>query len=273
MFKSAFFDIDGTLVSFRSHLVPPSTRWAIEVLRRRGVKVFISSGRHVDSIDKLPGMVFDGFVLINGTLAMTCPPEGATAAQMSSPALAGRKVIYRKPIPQEDIHSWLDLLEREAHSTIMVSEEGLMINFLDDDMRGVMELLDFPMPEFGDLRQMRDKTICQLITTFRDEEEERIMKYLPHCKTTRWHPLFTDIINAEASKGLGVQAVLDYFGWQKEEVIAFGDGGNDLEMLDLAGTAVVMGNASDDVKAHADFVTDSVDNDGVANALRHYNLI
>jgi hypothetical protein len=273
MFKSAFFDIDGTLVSFRSHLVPPSTRRAIEELRRRGVKVFISSGRHVDSIDKLPGMVFDGFVLINGTLAMTCPPEGATAAQMSSPALAGRKVIYRKPIPQEDIHSWLDLLEREAHSTIMVSEEGLMINFLDEDMRGIMELLDFPMPEFGDLRQMRDKTICQLITTFRDEEEERIMQYLPHCKTTRWHPLFTDIINAEASKGLGVQAVLDYFGWQKEEVIAFGDGGNDLEMLDLAGTAVVMGNASDDVKAHADFVTDSVDNDGVANALRHYNLI
>jgi len=273
MIKAAFFDIDGTLVSFQTHLVPLGTRRAVEELRRRGVKVFISSGRHVDSIDKLPGMVFDGFVLINGSLAMTCPPEGATAAQMSSSALSGRKVIYRKPIPQGDIHSWLDFLEKEPHSTIMVSEEGLMINFLDEDMKGIMELLDFPIPSFGNLGQLRDRSICQLITTFRDEEEQRIMKHLPHCKTTRWHPLFTDIINAEASKGLGVQAVLDYFGWQKEEVIAFGDGGNDLEMLDLVGTSVVMGNASDDVKTHADYVTDSVDCDGIAKALRHYNLI
>ena len=148
-----------------------------------------------------------------------------------------------------------------------------MYNFLDDDMQQIMDLLDFPMPEQGDLQQLRDKTIYQLITTFSGEEEARIMQHLPHCKTTRWHPLFTDIINREASKGLGIQAVLDHYGWKKEEVIAFGDGGNDLEMLEMAGTAVVMGNASGEVKKYADFITDSVDNDGVANGLRHFGLI
>lgn len=273
MIKAVFFDIDGTLVSFNTHLVPDSARSAIEQLRSQGVKVFIASGRHVNSIDKLPGIRFDGFVLINGTLAMTCPEGGATAVEMSSSTLLGREVIYRHPVPQSDIHSWLEFLREEPHSTIFVYEEGLMFNFLDDDMQQIMDLLDFPMPEQGDLQQLRDKTIYQLITTFSGEEEARIMQHLPHCKTTRWHPLFTDIINSEASKGLGIQAVLDYYGWKKEEVIAFGDGGNDLEMLEMAGTAVVMGNASDEVKKYADFITDSVDNDGVANGLRHFGLI
>lgn len=271
--KAVFFDIDGTLVSFETHQVPDSTRRAVEELRRRGVKVFIASGRHVNSIDKLPGMSFDGFVLINGSLAIKCPPSGATAEQLSSPTLSGREVIYSNPIQQTDIHSWLDFLTVEQHSTIFVFEEGLMYNFLDEDMRQIMDLLDFPMPEQGDLSMLRDHPIFQIITTFRDEEETRVMTHLPNCKTTRWHPLFTDIISRSASKGLGIQAVLDYYGWQKEEVIAFGDGGNDLEMLDLVGTAVVMGNASDEVKLHADFITESVDNDGVAKALQYFGLI
>lgn len=271
--KAVFFDIDGTLVSFDTHLVPLSARLAIDELRNRGIKIFIASGRHINSIDKLPGIAFDGFVLINGTLAMTSPPQGATAEQMTESTLVGREVIYRNPIPAADISSWLDFLQREEHSTVFVYEEGLMLNFLDDDMREVMRLLDFPMPEFGDLTTLRHRPIYQLITTFADQEEARIMSNLPHCKTTRWHPLFTDIINATSSKAHGIQALLDYYGWKKEEVIAFGDGGNDLEMLDFAGTAVVMGNASDDVKKHADYITDSVDNDGVANALRHFGLI
>lgn len=271
--KAAFFDIDGTLVSFNTHLVPDSARRAVEELRRRDIKVFIASGRHVNSIDKLPDMVFDGFVLINGSLAMRCPESGATAQQMSSPTLAGREVIYRNPIPKEDIHAWLELLRHEEHSTVMVYEDGLTLNFLDHEMREIMTLLDFPMPQQGDLNLLRDKPIYQLITTFRDEDEPRIMQHLPHCKTTRWHPLFTDIINANTSKGIGIQSVLDYYGWTKEEVIAFGDGGNDLEMLDMAGVAVVMGNASDDVKLHADYITDSVDNDGVEKALLHFGLI
>jgi len=239
----------------------------------RADAVFIASGRHIQSIDKLPDMTFDGFVLINGTLAMSAPENGASALEMSRPSLPGREIIYRMPIQQEDIHSWLELLEKESHSTVFVYENGLMLNFLDNTMAQIMELLDFPMPKTGDLRQLKDEKIYQIITTFTDEEEKEIMKHLPHCKTTRWHPLFTDIINQDASKGLGIQAVLDRYGWSREEVMAFGDGGNDIEMLDMVGTGIAMGNASDAVKAHADYVTESLEENGVANALRHFGLI
>ena len=57
------------------------------------------------------------------------------------------------------------------------------------------------------------------------------------------------------------------------ETMAFGDGGNDISMLKAAGTSVAMGNALDKVKANASYVTTSVDEDGIANALRHFGII
>ena len=273
MIKAVFFDIDGTLVSFNSHKVPESAREALACLRRNGVKVFIASGRHIASINNLPELLFDGFVLINGSLAMTCPEGGATACQMSDPTLPGRKVVYRNPIPREDIHSWLELLKKESLSTVFVYEENLTLNYIDDVMSQIMDLLNFPVPQSGDLNTLSDKDIFQIITTFSDADEARVMSHLPNCKTTRWHPLFTDIIYKDAGKGLGIQALLDHYGWKREEIMAFGDGGNDIEMLDMAGISIVMGNASDDVKSHADYITESVDNDGVKSALEHFALI
>ena len=67
--------------------------------------------------------------------------------------------------------------------------------------------------------------------------------------------------------------ILEYFGISRDECMAFGDGGNDIPMLEYAGVGVAMGNAKEDVQAKADFITKSVDDDGVAYALRHYGLI
>jgi len=67
--------------------------------------------------------------------------------------------------------------------------------------------------------------------------------------------------------------MLDYFGISLEESMAFGDGGNDVLMLKHVGIGVVMGNAEDEVKLAADYVTDSVDEDGIEKALRHFGVI
>ena len=63
------------------------------------------------------------------------------------------------------------------------------------------------------------------------------------------------------------------FRSKQEDTIAIGDGGNDVSMLGYAGIGIAMGNATDEVKAHADYVTTSVDEDGIYNALKHFNLI
>ena len=71
----------------------------------------------------------------------------------------------------------------------------------------------------------------------------------------------------------GIQRYLDVLGIQPEEIIAFGDAENDLEMIRFAGIGVAMGNAEESVKAIADFVTADIDDDGIEKALKHYNLI
>ena len=64
-----------------------------------------------------------------------------------------------------------------------------------------------------------------------------------------------------------------HYGWTREQTIAFGDGGNDADMLAFAGIGVAMGNATEPAKAAADYITDDVDHDGIMNALKHFNVL
>ena len=104
-------------------------------------------------------------------------------------------------------------------------------------------------------------------------KEEKLMKHLPGCVTTRWYPTFGDIIASGVDKSTGIEKIGEYFGIKVEEMMAIGDGGNDISMIKYAGAGVAMGNAGDDVKLVADFITTSVDDDGVGNALRHYGVL
>jgi len=82
-----------------------------------------------------------------------------------------------------------------------------------------------------------------------------------------------DIIPSATGKGTAVEKILGYYGISKDEAIAFGDGENDIEMLEAVGTGIAMDNAVDKVKAAADFVCGSVSDDGIYHYCRENNLI
>ena len=89
----------------------------------------------------------------------------------------------------------------------------------------------------------------------------------------RWNPAFTDITAEQADKGKGLEAMAQYLDLNISETMAFGDGGNDESILRRAGIGVAMGNAGDEARAAADYITTSVDDDGVKNALEHFGVI
>ena len=95
---------------------------------------------------------------------------------------------------------------------------------------------------------------------------------MPHCKATSWHKRARDIIVKEGGKDIGIQEILQYYNLDLSQIMAFGDGDNDIKMLEIAGIAVAMGNGNDNVKAMADYVTDDIDEDGIVNALYHYGI-
>ncbi len=96
------------------------------------------------------------------------------------------------------------------------------------------------------------------------------MARIPGCTSGRWHPAFTDITAKGADKGEGIKAMAEYCGFDAQNTIAFGDGGNDASMIKAAGIGIAMGNALESLKQEADYTTTSVDDDGILNALRHF---
>lgn len=258
MIKAVFFDIDGTLVSFKTHEVPQSTIEALDLLRKKGIKVFIATGRHYTSINNLGDLKFDGYVTLNGGYCF-----------------AGEdKVIYKHSIPDKDIEALIRYMEtEESFPCAFVQEKEIFMNYKDETVEEIFNMLNFPEPPIRPMDEIRGKTAYQLVSFFTAEQEKKIMTILSNCESTRWNPLFTDVVPAGSSKRVGIDKMLEYFRIPLNECMAFGDGGNDIAMLEHAGIGVAMGNAEDDVKQYADYITDSVDEDGIFNALKHLNII
>lgn len=258
MIKAVFFDIDGTLVSFNTRQIPESTKESIKEIRNNGVKVFIATGRHFSTINNLGDAEFDGYVTMNGCYCLTDP----------------KNVIFKKRIDPSDINAFIDYLQQvREFPCVFVEEHQLTINYTDEETDYLMNLLKTNSLPINPLDYYRDKELFQLTAFFKRSQEEEVMGVLPNCSAMRWYPTFADVISKGADKGVGIDKFCEYFGFTKEETIAFGDGGNDVEMLRHAGIGVAMGNAREEVKQVADHVTDSVDNNGVLKALQHFGLI
>ncbi len=258
MIKAIFFDIDGTLVSFQTHTVPEPTREALIHLRRQGIKLFIATGRPLAQINNLGDLVFDGYITLNGAYCLR--GDGT--------------VISRRPIPRSNVEALIRYQDQHPFPCICVSEHDISINFVDDAVSKLSQLVAVAPPPIKSLEEASRQAILQMsIYVDREREEELIRDVLPDCESSRWNPLFTDLNRKGVDKASGIDQILDYYGLSLEESMAFGDGGNDIAMLRHAAIGIAMGNAMDEVKVHADYVTDSVDGLGIPNALRHFGLL
>ena len=209
------------------------------------------------AINNLEDLQFDGYVTLNGGYC-----------------IVGEQVIYKHSMPSEDMVSLVRYMEeQESFPCIFVHENAFYINYTNERTNEIFRLLNFPQPPVLPLREAAEGEVFQLVAFFTKEQERAIMEAMPHCEATRWSPLFTDIVPRGGSKSVGIDKMLEHFGIVLDETMAFGDGGNDISMLQHAGIGVAMGNAGDEVKKVADYVTSSVDEDGVINALRHFGVL
>lgn len=253
--KAAFFDIDGTLLSHESKTVPEDARQALRLLREQNVCVFTSTGRHILEFADLPvrDLEFDGYVLLNGQLCL----DGQ------------REVLSGYPIDREDILNILLLFEQRDLPIAFVEKDRIYINFIDDRVRTAQKAISSALPTVGEY----GGNDVYLVNVFAGEADVReALKQMPHCKMTWWTTFGTDIISKEGGKVSGMRRMLSHYGIAPEEIIAFGDGENDMEMLKFAGIGVAMGNAEPFVKECADYVTDDIDAGGIYNALKHFEI-
>ena len=253
--KAAFFDIDGTLLSFKTHAMPASTVRALDALRANGIKTVISTGRSPLELPAELQSGFDAHITINGQLCY----DDAGAFRDS-------------PFVGEDVRVIVDKA-RAGEFDILVSQlGGVFVSNLSPRVRAVGKQVGLTYVE-GDLDRALAAPVYQLCAFVEPGEEQRVLEGTHSLRTTRWTELFCDVVPKEGGKDVGVHACCERFGITPDECIAFGDGENDLTMFSAVGTAVAMGNAWDQVKAAADYVTDDVDADGIWNACRHFGLV
>lgn len=249
MIKAAFFDIDGTLLSFTTHRVSKGTVRAFEKLHQAGVRTFLSTGRPEVLIPEMP-ISFEGKITMNGGLVFT--PE---------------KVLLSNPISDKELQVWLNIANDKHLCTMVFTRNNMFLAQPNEIGLKLRNQLEFEMPPVVDIDRMRSETVYQIIAIMPGEMDAMVADVLPHCRLPRWHPYFTDIVAHDNSKARGMEAICQHYGIRQEETIAFGDGANDIEMLEWAGIGIAMGNADEAVKKHADRVTTDVDNEGIENAV------
>ena len=260
MIKAAFFDVDGTLVSFQLGVVTDRLHADLLALRDRGLLLILATGRSRQDLARtgmLRDLRFDAYVTLNGHCCYN-----------------DQGVYLDRPICRGDLEGACKVLRaRPELAALMASDGESYVSQLNGRALEIFSYMHTPPYPVRPPEWMLERKIYQFIPLVEAGEEALFLDVMPHCTYTRWHPKGVDIIPAGEGKAEGIRATLEAYGLKREEIVAFGDGGNDLSMLALAGTSVAMGNAVQAVKDQADYVTDTVEADGVSKALRHLGLL
>ncbi|MBO6106546.1 MAG: Cof-type HAD-IIB family hydrolase [Stomatobaculum sp.] len=259
MIKAVFFDVDGTLLSQKQGKVPISTRRALRRIRKKGIKIFIATGRHMIELSKLPVMEipFDGYLTLNGNLILD----------------ENKKAYAGTPISADEVEVLSGIFRAKKIPFVMISSDKRYINYVDDVVVETQASTHGTIPDVGTVSDYDGEKIYQCIAFVQDHERKVLDEILDECSITSWNPTGIDIVARGSGKAAGIAQFIEEQGLDRSEIMAFGDGENDIEMLKYAGIGVAMGNAGDAVKAAADYVTDSVDENGIENALKHFGLV
>ncbi|MCT2534249.1 Cof-type HAD-IIB family hydrolase [Aquibacillus koreensis] len=252
-----FFDIDGTLLNHEKEL-PEISKKAIFQLKDKGHEVAIATGRAPFMFEELrEELDIQTFVSYNGQYVVV-----------------NGEVVYRNPM---DIGS-LEQLTKEAlqneHPVVFMDHEDMKANVPEhtyiQESFATLKIKQFPT---HDPLYYKGRDLYQTLI-FCAEGEEDIYKATYHAfDFIRWHPFSVDILPKGGSKAIGIEKVVERFGFAKQNQYAFGDGLNDIEMLSTIENSVAMGNAEDTVKASAKYVTKSVEDNGIVYGLQMVGLL
>lgn len=253
--KIVFLDIDGTLVNDEKQ-IPPSTIKAIQQLQSSGIHVAIATGRPPFMYEHIREQLnIDTYVSFSGQHAVV---KGET--------------VHEQPV---DAKSIVDL-HKEAieHDFPMVFMNDTIMRSTVPNHPYVIESLarlQFPYPKV-DLQFPLEHTVFQALL-FCEPEQRDLKDRHTDFYFLRWHDYAIDILPKGGSKAIGVNKVMETLNLDHKNSYAIGDGMNDFEMLQEVGTGIAMGNSREPLKEIADFVTDTVDNDGLMKALKTVELI
>ncbi|MFJ2045393.1 Cof-type HAD-IIB family hydrolase [Paenibacillus taichungensis] len=258
MIKIVFMDVDGTLLSEKDRSLSPSTEESIRQLVRRGIQVVLVTGRPYNLCGDFRKLGIDTMISANGALIKS-----------------GEEVIHKSVLSERVVREFSEFAELNG-SSISYFTESFEMNGLcptdvrvTDALRDTLGLMEYPLS----ISSLEQEVYC--ICLYADQDEvEKFQSRFPALKFVRFHPYVSNVLEEnEVSKSIAAGKVLAHLKISKEEAMAFGDGENDIDLLEYVGLGIAMGNGGERVKQSADYVTLRASEDGITHALRKFKII
>ncbi|MBT2736364.1 Cof-type HAD-IIB family hydrolase [Bacillus sp. ISL-7] len=265
-YKMIVLDLDDTLLQ-DDHTISDRTKRALMDAQELGVKVVLASGRPTSAMyaiaEELRLNDFGSFILsFNGAKIINCQ----TGEELFSSTLSPDVVHYLYEVSRRE-NVWIHTYVGDQ----IVTEAGNQFTNIEGEITG-LEII-----EVGSFVEAVSEPVVKVLmledeTKLADVEEKLHQELAGHLSVMRSKPFFLEFTEHGVTKGTSLSHLIQQLGIKREEVIAIGDSYNDLAMIEFAGLGVAMGNAPDDIKAKANFVTDSNMNDGVAKVVEKFVL-
>lgn len=265
-YKMIVLDMDDTLLT-DEHIISDATKTALMLAQENDIKVVLASGRPtyamLDAAKELKLAEYGSFILsFNGAKITNCQTN---------------EELFSSTLSPETVHQLFDLSQREdiwIHTYMndeIITQENNPFTEIEGQLTGL------PIKTVADFKQAVSSPVVKVLMVKEEnllkEVETKLQKELADdLSVMRSKPYFLEFTELGVTKGTSLAILIEKLGISREEVIAIGDSYNDVAMIEFAGLGVAMGNAPDDVKQLADYVTDTNNNDGIAKVIDTFIL-
>ena len=255
--KIIFFDIDDTLRNSKTGFVPSTIPTVFQQLREKGILTGIATGRGIFGVvPEIQELKPDFFVTLNG--AYIEDKKG--------------NIIYSDKISRDKVEEYITWTKEVGIDYGLVGSHAAKLSRRTEMISQAIDPIYPDLEVDPDFYQKED--IYQM-WTFEGQGDDLVLPdtLASILRMVRWHEHSSDVVPISGSKAAGVAKVVDKLGLKPENVMVFGDGLNDLELFDYAGISVAMGVSHDKIKEKADYITKTLEEDGIFNALEGFGMV
>lgn len=254
--RIVFFDIDGTLIDMDRREISEKTLETLRRLKERGVLLCLATGRGPLTLPRFDGVEFDAFLTFNGSY---CFHQDQT--------------IFSAPLLEEDVQTIIQNAASLHRPVSIATKDRILANGADRDLIDYYAFAKRTVEVSDEFEEAAKGEVYQVMLGCREADYPALLRGTRGAKIAAWWDRAADIIPASGGKGTGVGQVLAYYHLEAASALAFGDGDNDIEMLQAVGHGVAMGNASERLKAAADDVCAHAAEDGVYHYCLAHGLL
>ena len=255
--KIVFFDIDDTLRNSKTGFVPSTIPTVFKQLREKGILTGIATGRGIFGVvPEIKALKPDFFVTLNG--AYIEDKKG--------------NVIYSNKIAKEKVEEYITWTKEVGIDYGLVGSHAAKLSRRTEM---ISQAIDPIYPDLDVDPDFYEKEDIYQMWTFEEQGDDLVLPdtLASTLRMVRWHEHSSDVVPISGSKAAGVAKVVDQLGLKPENVMVFGDGLNDLELFDYAGISIAMGVSHDKIKEKADYITKTVEEDGIFDALERFGMV